>query len=229
MCALTSTAKIDNTEANENEDEQFAGTLTDEDTTLLSQTAGYISWIEKRAIEYESLVNAHPISTMAVQACFISSLGDVIAQLIDSNSIDSRRLMSVGTFAFFAIGPIGWAWYPYLQTLVSGRYAVLQWVAIDQLLFAPCFIAFFIVGTTALEGNGLQKIRDQLALNYIPSVLANYSIWPPAQVINYMVVPPTWRMLFVNVVGFFWNIILTFLSHRERETFLSFSQSSSSR
>ncbi len=207
----------------------FAGTLDDDEESRckcggdIDETAPLVpgkgaspEWLKQLVTRYERSVASNPITTMACQAFILSSLGDVCAQLITRQQFEMRRLFSVGIWAFFVIGPVGLWWYEYLQSKVSGQYAVVQWVAIDQLLFAPIFIAFFIVGTTALEGE-YHIIWDRLRINLIPTIFANYLIWPATQVINFLIIPPTWRMLYVNTVGFFWSIILTFFSHNTAE------------
>lgn len=216
-------------------DHNFAGTLNDDDeeeevsfsstkcgrnidetSPIIGNKSKSAQWIKQLVRNYERSIASNAILTVACQAFILSSLGDVCAQMISMERFEVGRLFSVGVWAFFVIGPVGLWWYEYLQSKVYGRYAVLQWVAIDQLLFAPVFIAFFIVGTTTLEGE-VNEIWDRLRINLIPTILANYLIWPAAQVINFMVIPTAWRMLYVNMVGFFWSIILTFFSHNTAE------------
>lgn len=194
------------------------GRYIDETTPLITEASIHATppWLKRLVSAYEESAKENPNTTMACQAFILSSMGDVCAQLITKKPFEVRRLCSVGIWAFFVTGPVGLWWYEYLMSKVSGRYAVIQWVAIDQLFFAPIFIAFFIVGTTALEGE-VFEIWDRLRINLIPTIFANYLIWPAAQAINYLIIPHTWRMLYVNIVGFFWSIILTFFSHNTAE------------
>ena len=46
------------------------------------------------------------------------------------------------------------------------------------------------------------------------ALYANWKVWPVAQLANFYVVPPNYRVLVVNTVGLFWNVILSFIAHK---------------
>ena len=46
-----------------------------------------------------------------------------------------------------------------------------------------------------------------------PSVVANWQLWVPAQVINFALVPVHFQVLFANGVACIWNIYLSHVSH----------------
>jgi protein Mpv17 len=49
---------------------------------------------------------------------------------------------------------------------------------------------------------------------HVPTALiANWSLWIPAQVINFRFVPGKFQVLFSNVVALAWNVYLSFMSH----------------
>ena len=54
-----------------------------------------------------------------------------------------------------------------------------------------------------------EQINDKLSKDWLPTLMTNYSVWIPAQLINFKVVPPQLRVLWANVVGFFWSIYLS--------------------
>ena len=82
-------------------------------------------------------------------------------------------------------------------------------VAIDQGLQAPVFTALIFVFFAVIEGRGVDagvsQVKDELA----PTLLKNWLIFLPATVVNLGFVPLELRVLFINVVFFFWVIILS--------------------
>jgi protein Mpv17 len=51
------------------------------------------------------------------------------------------------------------------------------------------------------------------ALKMGPTLAANYTLWPAAHILNFAFVPPEQRMLFCNVVGLFWTVIVSTIAN----------------
>jgi hypothetical protein len=85
-------------------------------------------------------------------------------------------------------------------------------LAADQLLFAPAFVSTFFAALLTLEGrpgDAVAKIKADL-----PSALkANWSLWVPANFVNFRFVPPVLQVAFANVVALGWNTYLSIVSN----------------
>lgn len=46
------------------------------------------------------------------------------------------------------------------------------------------------------------------------TLLTNWKIWPAAMVVNFWFMPLKYQVLFANFVGFFWNIILSYITYK---------------
>jgi hypothetical protein len=55
---------------------------------------------------------------------------------------------------------------------------------------------------------------SKLGSDWMSAVLANYSVWVPAQFLNFKFVPPGFQVLFSNFVGFGWNIYMSYATHK---------------
>jgi hypothetical protein len=43
----------------------------------------------------------------------------------------------------------------------------------------------------------------------MPGLLANWKLWPAAQLVNFTVIPPEQRILFGNIVGVCWTCVIS--------------------
>lgn len=68
-------------------------------------------------------------------------------------------------------------------------------------MFAPAFLAAFLMILQKLDGKSMNEIKDKLNADLYPTVFKNFVVWVPAQYINFAFVPPPLQVLFANVVG----------------------------
>jgi len=71
-------------------------------------------------------------------------------------------------------------------------------------------VAGYFVIRSLLVGEGWGPISEKLKTKWKGTVLASYKFWPPANVVNYSMVPLQYRVLYVNCLSFVWN---GYLSH----------------
>ncbi|KAG0043031.1 Protein required for ethanol metabolism [Gryganskiella cystojenkinii] len=110
-------------------------------------------------------------------------------------------------------GPVLHHWYKFLDKnirLSSPGKSLLGRVAVDQFMFAPCFIASFFVGQGLLAGQDLKTIQGRLEKGYPGALKSNYMVWPAVQLLNFWFVPLQHRLMVVNTFALGWN---TYLSH----------------
>jgi hypothetical protein len=90
--------------------------------------------------------------------------------------------------AFF--GPALHFWYSRLDKIVKwpGAKGAAAKLALDQTLFAPFALTGFFGLLGLLEGDSPQQIwEEKFKPNFVPSLLANYTLWPAANFINFRV------------------------------------------
>ncbi|KAG0002235.1 hypothetical protein BGZ65_002808 [Modicella reniformis] len=139
-----------------------------------------------------------------------SATGSVDTQVeIDKSAASSFNFARTGRFMFynFSIAPLIHTWYgfidrnfpinpvvsaPLRNTHVPAATKVLQTMTpalkrmmADQVLFAPIGLALLFSGLTVLEGGGVQEIKDKLKNTYLPTLKANYAVWPLVQLVNF--------------------------------------------
>ena len=69
---------------------------------------------------------------------------------------------------------------------------------------------FYAVVSEGDPGKGIVQIREKIW----ETLVANWKIWPLAMTVNFYLMPLKYQVLFANFVGFFWNIILSYIAHK---------------
>lgn len=128
------------------------------------------------------------------------------------------RFMSYG----FLMAPIQLKWYGMLKnwfpiTEKSATGPALQRVAMDQLIFAPIGLTCFFTYMTVTEGGGKHQVVQKFRDIYVPTLRANYVLWPAVQVLNFRVMPLQFQIPFVSTVGIAWTAYLSLKNSREDE------------
>ncbi|GLI61039.1 hypothetical protein VaNZ11_003191 [Volvox africanus] len=186
---------------------------------------------------YCGSLDSHPLLTKVVTGIVCGILGDLIAQKIKHiNEAQKAQLCNelrppppfmfdvVRTSRLVVYGavvstPIAHAWFQLLDTHVMPEAmtsvpAVLTKMAMDQLLMSPPSTALFFLVMRCWEGHtddAMMHMRHKLW----PTMRANYMLWPLAHVINFAFVPPAQRILYCNVLGVVWTVILSTIQNEE--------------
>ncbi|KAF9332656.1 Protein required for ethanol metabolism [Podila minutissima] len=160
---------------------------------------------------YTRTLAKYPVWTQAF------TTGDIIAQFLiegnadkgkdedstvsDTASWDVARTGRMAIFGAGFAGPVLHNWYRFLDRkiqLSTPFRSLLGRVTVDQLCFAPCFIASFFVGQGLLAGESKQTIQARLDKGYPGALKSNYMVWPAVQLLNFWCVPLQHRLMVVN-------------------------------
>lgn len=141
-------------------------------------------------------------------------LGDVIAQQLverKGKDHDFTRTVRLGFYGGAMFAPVMTKWYQLLNRLQfkTPTRALIYRVYLDQAIFSPVAVAAFFGSMSLLEGNGVGEAANRISHAYVPTLLRNWAVYIPAQVINFSIVPPHLRFVFVGVVSLFWNTYLS--------------------
>ena len=80
---------------------------------------------------------------------------------------------------------------------------------------APAFTALVFIFFAVLEGSGFRGGVAACEKDLGPTILKNWLVFVPATFINLGFVPLELRVLFINVVFFFWVIFLSLLINND--------------
>jgi hypothetical protein len=106
------------------------------------------------------------------------------------------RFMAYG----FCMAPIQFKWFKFLSsafpmTKTSQFGPALKRVAFDQFIFAPFGVGAFFTVMTIAEGGGRRAVTNKLRDMYIPTLKANFIVWPAVQIVNFRLMPVQFQLV----------------------------------
>lgn len=122
----------------------------------------------------------------------------------------------------FLMAPVQFLWFGRLTkwfpiTDKGGSVQALKRVAMDQLIFAPVGLSCFFTFMTVTEGGGRKEVVTKFQDIYIPTLRANYILWPAVQIINFRLMPLQFQIPFVSTVGIAWTAYLSLTNSSDDE------------
>ncbi|KAF9480460.1 hypothetical protein BDN70DRAFT_877602 [Pholiota conissans] len=182
---------------------------------------------------YQYSFDTRPNSTLALMGGSLNALGDAIAQLVQITTHKDyespRKYDFQRTARFFAFGmgisPIMGRWNRFLErrfplrslhgTSKVSLTALSKRVACDQLIMAPIGLVLFLGSMGIMERRSPRQIRERFTDLYKTAIIANWKIWPLAQMINFRYMPLPYRVPFSQTCGMVWTLYLSLLSSAE--------------
>jgi protein Mpv17 len=169
---------------------------------------------------YLNNLQKFPLTTKIIASAIIGGSGDICAQIIEQKGqLDKisfyRTFRMVGIGSFLITPPLHF-YFNILESKLPGNTLLitLKKLSIDQLIVAPTNMAIFLTISSYFETRSWEKTKQKFFTNYIPTLKANYMIWPIANFINFQFMPLEQRVVFVAGVGFFWGIYFSFMVNR---------------
>lgn len=127
---------------------------------------------------------------------------------LDMSSV--KRYAIMGTLI---IPPILTKWYHWLDNKFpsTSKRTVLKKLILDQFLLTPWLLAMFFIGMAFLEGSKGKELLTELKQKGLMTFTLDCCYWLPIQALNFVFVPPAFRVLYIGVTTFIWMNILCFI------------------
>ena len=174
--------------------------------------------------KYDKALIVSPFKTKMITNAIVFATADVICQKVIENppkKFDFRRLLNITMVGGLFAAPVGHLWYckciPRLVRKVTSNtkfHPILSMIA-DQTLFSTPLVSSFLFLNEFLKDFNVKKGIDNVKEKLWTGMKANWTVWPPVQIINFSFIPIHFQVPFVNFIGLFWTIYLSYLQNNK--------------
>lgn len=149
----------------------------------------------------------------------ISTLGDLLEQTYEIHKQDITKfdLSRTAHMAFSGAiaGVICHNWYNLLDKIIIGRsfHMVIKKLMLDQFICSPIIILSFFFTVAIFEDDPLENFTDEVKDKFWTLYKAEWVIWPPAQIINFYLLPTKYRVVYDNTISLGYDIYTSHVKH----------------
>ncbi|KAI6118236.1 hypothetical protein F5141DRAFT_609658 [Pisolithus sp. B1] len=187
---------------------------------------------------YNAALIRRPMLAQSATAAVLFGAGDIIAQQAIEQRGKNHDFLRTARLTFYGgaiFGPALTKWYQLLNRIKfsSPTKAVVYRVWLDQAILTPVAVGVFFGTMSILEGQGVsgasgthphgkslcssaEKILTVAQQAYEPTLIRNWMVFIPTQIINFSIVPHHLRFVVVSVVSLFWNTYLSAVNARSQ-------------
>ncbi|XP_043271246.1 PXMP2/4 family protein 4 isoform X1 [Venturia canescens] len=128
-----------------------------------------------------------------------------------SLNYDWKQLQRYALIGCFVTGPILHGWYKWLDRIFRGTTMKIIMVKLfaDQFILTPPLLVLFFISMSCLEGR--KDITRECRMKFVKTFQTSCLYWIPVQFVNFLLIPPALRVLYVSVAAFCWVNILCYL------------------
>lgn len=172
---------------------------------------------------YTAKLKVAPLRTKMITSFFTFTLGDVICQVIEKSLSDKGKSKPFDVKRAVRQGSFGVVMTPYLHVQYNiiiarlfphpGFKNTIKSVIYDQTVNSVIFLIVFFGYMDYMNGIDFKTSLKNTLIKLPPTLIANWKLWPAAQLVNFSIVPPDYRVLFSNMVGIIWNIYLSYVQN----------------
>ncbi|KAK0168087.1 hypothetical protein PV327_001923 [Microctonus hyperodae] len=114
-------------------------------------------------------------------------------------------------YGYFMAGPILHGWYVWLDKTYQGTAAkvIIKKLLCDQFILTPPLIILFFISMSWMEGK--DDLLQECKVKFVKTFQTSCLYWIPVQFINFLVISPPFRVLYVSIASFCWVNILCHL------------------
>lgn len=166
-----------------------------------------------------TMFNKYLLLTNVGISISLSGVGDIIQQNYEiltkqRESWDRVRThhMSVSGMT---VGVICHNWYKFLDGALPGRTlkVVVKKVIVDQLVCSPVCIVVFFITLSCLEQESWEVTKQEIINKGKRLYVAEWVVWPPAQIFNFYFLPTRFRVLYDNTISLGYDIYTSYVRH----------------
>jgi len=165
------------------------------------------------------MFHRHLLLTNLGISASLSATGDVLQQNYEMMKSPDRKYSLRRTFNMsltgITVGLVCHHWYNWLDKFLPGRTLLiaLKKMLMDQIICSPITISTFFVTLALVEKSSADEFADEFKSKSWRLYLAEWVIWPGAQMINFFFLPTRFRVLYDNTISLGYDVYTSYVKH----------------
>lgn len=149
----------------------------------------------------------------------LSSVGDCLEQQYEIVTKDLDKYSGKRTahmaLSGLTVGIVCHYWYKFIDQRLPGRTfrVVMRKVFWDQMICSPIVISTFFLTLGLLENTSRDEIIEEIKDKAWKLYVAEWVVWPPAQIINFYWLPNKYRILYDNTISLGYDVYTSKVKH----------------
>ncbi|XP_054286120.1 mpv17-like protein 2 [Macrosteles quadrilineatus] len=166
-----------------------------------------------------TMFNKYLLLTNVGISITLSGVGDILQQHYEIVTDKREKWDGLRThhmsISGLTVGIICHNWYKVLDKALPGRTLkiVLKKVVIDQIICSPICITAFFLTLGYLENSSWTEVKREIISKGHRLYVAEWIIWPPAQIINFYILPTRFRVLYDNTISLGYDVYTSYVKH----------------
>ncbi|XP_070565213.1 mpv17-like protein [Ptychodera flava] len=156
-------------------------------------------------------------SSVFMGSIFMAS--ELTQQVMKRKTLDVKQIARMGIYGFVFNGPWNFCWFKVLDTFVGGdrlkKSTAFCKVLLDISISGPVTVSGFYTGLGLLEGKRHDDILTEVKQKFTRTYLTGVAYWIPVQTVNFLLVLPQHRVLFVGTAVFIWSNFLCYMKQKK--------------
>lgn len=149
----------------------------------------------------------------------LSSVGDCLEQQYEIYKKEIERYSGKRTshmaLSGLTVGVVCHYWYQFIDARLPGRTfgTVMRKVFWDQMICSPVVISTFFLTLGLLENTSRAEIVEEIKDKAWKLYVAEWVVWPPAQIFNFYFLPNKYRILYDNTISLGYDVYTSKVKH----------------
>ncbi|XP_055902270.1 mpv17-like protein 2 isoform X2 [Eupeodes corollae] len=176
---------------------------------------------------WNKLFGKYLLATNVISSGVLMVVGDVAAQELEfRKGLLKERYDLNRMWRMFVVGSLqgplhhySYRWMDKIMPEVNTKNSIKK-ILIDQIVMSPVCILLFFYPACFLENKTLSETNNEIISKFPYIYIADWSVWPAAQYVNFQYLDPKYRVMFVNVMTAVYNVFISYIKHDEGGDFL---------
>ncbi|KAJ8975710.1 hypothetical protein NQ317_018984, partial [Molorchus minor] len=128
--------------------------------------------------------------------------------------IDTGAITRFTIYGTAVGGPILTVWYRFLDSRIPGKSTqiAIKKALLDQFVFTPPLYLVFYVVMSILERK--EDVFEEFRNKFVKTFLGSCMFWMPIQGINFFLIPPAFRVVYVGACSFVWLNVISWIKNQ---------------